>query len=73
MKEYSFYQYMKTKVNENSSEGALAERIAKDTMFPKYTKDYNEVSDYLEKNPYDDISLTVFDDAFEQFKNWLEH
>lgn len=73
MKEYSFYQYMKTKVNENSSVGELAERIAKDSMFPKYSKDYNEISDYLEKNPYDDISLTVFDDAFEQFKNWLEH
>ena len=73
MKAYSFYQFMKTKVKEDSPIGTLADTVAEDTMFPKYARDYNEISDYLEKNPYEGISLSVFDDAFEQYKNWLEH
>lgn len=73
MKAYSFYQFMKTKVDENSSIGELADHIKNDSMFPKYSRDYHEISEYLERNPYAGISLVVFDDAFEKFQNWLDH
>lgn len=73
MKEYSFYQFMKNRVNEKSDIGKLAEEIINDSLFPKYSKDYNEISDYLEKNPYDGLPLEIFDDAFESYKNWLNH
>lgn len=71
MKNYSFYQYMKTRLGEASEIGALAHYIKSDASFPKYSKDYDTISDYLEKNPYDHISLSVFDDAFEAYREWL--
>lgn len=73
MKEYSFYQYMKTKVNEDSSVGQFAESVVNDSLFPKYSKDYDELSDYLEKNPYEGLPLEIFDEAFELYKNWLNY
>lgn len=73
MKEYSFYQYMKTKVNEDSSVGQFAESVVNDSLFPKYSKDYDELSDYLEKIPYEGLPLEIFDEAFELYKNWLNY
>lgn len=73
MKEYSFYQFIKTRMNENSPVGNFAEAVAKDSLFPKYSKDYNEISDYLEKYPYDGLPLEIFDDAFETYQNWLNY
>ncbi|GGA68675.1 hypothetical protein GCM10007176_11280 [Salinicoccus roseus] len=42
-------------------------------MFPKYSDDYLEISDYLERNPYEDMPLSHYDTAFEDYRNWLEH
>lgn len=73
MKDRSFYQYMKTRVGEVGDTGTLASHITSDSMFPKYTQDYDEISDYLEKNPYPDMSLSIFDQSFNDFENWLHH
>ncbi|MBY8908474.1 YozE family protein [Salinicoccus roseus] len=73
MKNYSFYQYIRTRRGEASPIGLLAEHIAGDAMFPKYSDDYLEISDYLERNPYEDMPLSHYDTAFEDYRNWLEH
>jgi uncharacterized protein YozE (UPF0346 family) len=64
---------MKTQVGDSSNISTLASYISKDSMFPKYTQDYEEISDYLEKNPYPGMSLSVFDASFNDFENWLNH
>ncbi|MFD2829308.1 YozE family protein [Corticicoccus populi] len=71
MKDRSYYQYMKTRIGEKGDIGTFASYITRDTMFPKYTQDYDEISDYLEKNPYPGISLSIFDASFNDFENWL--
>lgn len=73
MKNYSFYQYVKTRAGENSGAGELGSFIIDDPAFPKYAYDYEHLSDYLEKNPYPDLPLTVFDDTFLDYQNWLNY
>ena len=71
MKDVSFYQYMKTRVGEKSDEGVLAIHLVNDFSFPKFSKDYDEISDYLEKNPYENVKLDTFDKTFSEYENWL--
>ena len=70
MKNYSYYQYIKTRAGEI---GVLSECIKNDSMFPKQETDYHQLSDYLERNPYPDIKLNVFDDSYQDYENWLNH
>jgi len=72
MKERSYYQYMKTRLGSKDQEGQLAHHIVEDMSFPKYEADYDKISDYLEKNPYLNISLDTFDDTFSDYKEWLK-
>lgn len=73
MKNHSYYHYIKTRRGEKSDIGRLAALIFEDTMFPKDSQDYSEVSDYLERHPYTGMSLTVYDESFEDYNNWLQH
>ncbi|HIV82235.1 MAG TPA: hypothetical protein H9994_05945 [Candidatus Salinicoccus merdavium] len=73
MKNYSYYQYIKTRAGEKSEIGVLSECIKNDSMFPKQETDYHQLSDYLERNPYPDIKLNVFDDSYQDYENWLNH
>ncbi|MCG1009133.1 hypothetical protein J4760_03590 [Salinicoccus sp. ID82-1] len=73
MKNYSFYQYIKTRRGEASPTGRLAGFIMEDPMFPKYSGDYLEISEYLEENPYEDMPLSHYDSAFDDYQNWLAH
>lgn len=72
MKDRSYYQYMKTEVGAKTDIGKLASHISEDLSFPKHSKDYGEISDYLEKNPYLHISLDTFDESFYEYKEWLK-
>ena len=51
----------------------MSECIKNDSMFPKQETDYHQLSDYLERNPYPDIKLNVFDDSYQDYENWLNH
>lgn len=73
MKNYSYYHYIKTRRGEASEIGRLAALIFEDTMFPKDAGDYSEVSDYLERHPYEGMPLTVYDASYEDYQNWLQH
>lgn len=73
MKDRSYYQYLKTRTGSTTAISTFASYVVNDPMFPKYTQDYEEISDYLEKNPYPDMSLSVFDDSYNDYQNWLNH
>jgi uncharacterized protein YozE (UPF0346 family) len=72
MKDRPYYQYMKTQASAKNDTGKLANHIADDMSFPKYSNNYHEISDYLEKNPYLNISLDTFDESFSDYKEWLQ-
>lgn len=73
MKDYSYYQYMKTRMDEKSEAGTLSDFIKNDSMFPKQETDYQKLSEYLERNPYPDITLTTFDETYRDYQDWLNH
>lgn len=72
MKDRPYYQYMKTQLGAKTAVGKLADYIADDMSFPKYSNNYDEISDYLEKNPYFNISLDTFDESFSDYREWLQ-
>lgn len=72
MKDRPYYQYMKTQLGTKTAVGKLADYIADDMSFPKYSNNYDEISDYLEKNPYLNISLDTFDESFSDYREWLQ-
>ena len=69
MKQYSFYQYALTKRSEKSK---LADLIFQDLSFPKFTNDYHTLSDYLETEAMFTQPMSVFDDLFESYEEWLK-
>lgn len=73
MKDASFYQYIKTRLGEKNDYGSLAKQVINDFSFPKFSKDYDEISDYLEKNPYENVKLNTFDEIFSDYENWLNY
>ncbi|CAD2075501.1 sterile alpha motif-like domain-containing protein [Phocicoccus pinnipedialis] len=73
MKDASFYQYMKTRLEEKSDVSILANHIINDLGYPKFSQDYDEISDYLEKNPYENVKLDTFDKSFSEYENWLNY
>lgn len=66
-----FYRFILSQRNPNTKDeiSEFAYNVEKDGMFPKTSKDYNEISDYLEMNGHYLPSMTVFDDAWELYKN----
>lgn len=72
MKDRPYYQYIKTQLGAKNDVGQLANYIVDDMSFPKYSNNYEEISDYLEKNPYLNISLDTFDESFSNYTEWLQ-
>ncbi len=72
MKDRPYYQYIKTQIGAKNDIGQLANHITDDMSFPKYSNNYEEISDYLEKNPYLNISLDTFDESFSNYTEWLQ-
>lgn len=65
----TFYQYIltfrgKKKPDEKSK---LADVIFYDHDFPKFSNDYNEISNYLEWNSPFPNALTIFDEIWEKY------
>ncbi|HWO98248.1 MAG TPA: YozE family protein [Bacillus sp. (in: firmicutes)] len=67
----SFYHYMmKYRHNkEGDPIGELARGAYQDHSFPKSSTDYHEISSYLEMNGHYLESMSVFDQAWDMYKN----
>ena len=72
MKEHSFYQFALTARGRKDSKGDLAEEIFNDLSFPKYEKDFNQLSDYIEMQSDITLPMSVFDDLYEEYTEWLK-
>ncbi|MDF0479984.1 YozE family protein [Vagococcus sp. PNs007] len=68
----SFYHYIMTLRGPKISDAItkFANDLAHDSLFPKQSTDYHEVSDYLEMTTTYLENMTIFDEAWELY---LEH
>lgn len=65
----SFYQYLMTERNPDSSDllAQFANNAFFDQSFPKQSQDYQEISNYLELNAGYLPSMLIFDQAWERY------
>lgn len=65
----SFYQFLMTQRNANNVDevAQFANNAFYDQAFPKQSQDYDEISRYLELNGAYLPSMTIFDQAFQQY------
>ncbi|WP_413627333.1 YozE family protein [Fructilactobacillus vespulae] len=70
----SFYEYLMTERNPDShSEIAeFANNAFFDNLFPKHTNDFDLVSKYLEENASYLPSMTIFDEAWNKYLEYLD-
>lgn len=66
----SFYHYLMTRRDPKKKEAItlFANDAFKDGSFPKQSEDYDEISAYLELNADYLPSMTIFDEAWQAYK-----
>ncbi|MCZ0716790.1 YozE family protein [Aerococcus kribbianus] len=68
----SFYHFSQTLRNSakigQDPEATLAELIFKDSDFPKYSQDFQEISDYIELNSRYSDYVASFDAMWEKYR-----
>ena len=72
MKDASFYQFALTVRGRKDLLGALAEMIFEDLSFPKYEKSFDVLSEYIETEGNYTLPMSVFDDLYEEYQEWLQ-
>ncbi|CAI2672929.1 MAG: YozE family protein [Apilactobacillus sp.] len=67
----SFYHFLMTERNPKSTDAIaqFANNAFYDQSFPKQSNEYEEISEYLEENASYLPSMTIFDEAWENYKN----
>ena len=72
MKNYSFYQFTHTVRGRHDDKGTLAQLIFEDLSFPKYEDDFHVLSDYIEVEAHYTLPMSVFDDLYDEYREWLK-
>lgn len=72
MKDHSFYQFMLTVRDRKGDEGILADEIYHDLSFPKYEKDFDTISEYIETQGTYSVPMSIFDNLYEDYTEWLK-
>ncbi|HEC2156108.1 TPA: YozE family protein [Staphylococcus delphini] len=72
MKDVSFYQFALTVRGRKDDAGQLAEQIFQDLSFPKYDKDFDALSEYIETEGNFTLPMSVFDNLYEEYQEWLQ-
>lgn len=65
----TFYEYIRRFVDHDAKDpmSRLANAIQKDIAFPKQSKNFDEISTYLEHSPDYGKLLVIFDDAWHNY------
>lgn len=68
----TFYQYLLTfrRSNDNNEIALLAEHVFFDHSFPKHSRDYHELSSYLEMNVDYILNMSIFDDIWQMYEEY---
>ncbi|WP_278954278.1 YozE family protein [Lactobacillus apis] len=67
----SFYRYLMTlrDVDSNDEVAQFANNAQNDQTFPKQEQDYDKLSDYLELNAGYLSSMSIFDQAYQMYRD----
>lgn len=63
----SFYHFVLTYRGANDETGAFAEAVFEDSMFPKNSKSFHELSSYIEMQAHSEMSTTTFDAIWTEY------
>ncbi|MDF2536116.1 MAG: hypothetical protein K0R18_2278 [Bacillales bacterium] len=68
----TFYQYLLTfrQSNKDNEIAMLAEHVFLDHSFPKRSKNYHELSSYLEMNTDYMLNMTLFDEVWLMYEDY---
>ncbi|BDR60474.1 YozE family protein [Lactobacillus xylocopicola] len=71
----SFYRYLMTQRNANSSDeiAQFANNAQNDQTFPKQEQSYEKLSDYLELNAGYLSSMSIFDEAYQSYREKMSY
>ncbi|WP_283678757.1 YozE family protein [Lentilactobacillus sp. Marseille-Q4993] len=69
----TFYEFLMTKRNPSSPDSVaeFANNASMDQSFPKQETDFETLSKYLEENASYLPTMTIFDEAFQQYRESL--
>lgn len=70
----SFYQYLMTERDPYKQDNItlFANDAFFDRLFPKQSENYDEISNHLEMNTDYLTSMTIFDDAWENYQQYYQ-
>lgn len=65
----TFYEFLMTKRDSQAHDeiSNFAKNVFLDHSFPKQSKNYHEITEYLELNGNYLVSMDIFDDAWKEF------
>ena len=63
----SFYQFVLTYRGAHSDEGLFAEEVFEDSLFPRSSTSFSELSDYVEMQASTYMTTTVFDVLWQEY------
>ena len=72
VKNYSFYQFIMTVRGRKDDKGVFAEQIFEDLAFPKHEDDFNTLSESIETHSEFTLPMSVFDDLYDDYTEWLK-
>lgn len=72
MKDASFYHFLLTVRGRADDKGTFAEMAYADLDFPKHESDFNVLSNYIETEGNYTLSMSVFDDLYDEYQEWRQ-
>ena len=71
----SFYRFLMTQIDPDSTDpvAVFAGNAQHDQTFPKQEQNYEKLSDYLELNASYLPAMTIFDEAYEKYREKMQY
>ena len=63
----TFYEFALTYRGASDGKGTFAEAVFEDSLFPRSSKNFQDLSDYIEMLANDDMKTAIFDELWEEY------
>lgn len=63
----TFYHFVLTYRGANNAQGYFAEAVFEDSMFPRTSSSFSELSEYIEMQASEYMTTTVFDELWDVY------
>ena len=65
----TFYEFVLTYRGAANEKGDFAEAVFEDSLFPRSSKDFHELSQYVEMQVDDHMKTSIFDDIWDEYSS----